>query len=125
MSLPTSSRALSSAAPEMMAVPCWSSWKTGMESVARSFSSMAKQSGERMSSRLMPPTVGSRSWQKRIRSSGFSDPTSRSNVDVGERLEENPFAFHDGLSGQRADVAETEHRGAVRDDGDEVAFGRV
>ena len=46
-------------------------------------------------------------------------------VDVGERLEENPFAFHDGLSGQRADVAEAEHRGAVRDDGDEVAFGRV
>jgi hypothetical protein len=27
--LPTSSRPLSSAAPEMIAVPCWSSWKTG------------------------------------------------------------------------------------------------
>src|SRR2546422_3161260 len=33
-----------------------------------------------MSSRLMPPTVGSSSWQKRITSSGFSDPTSRSNT---------------------------------------------
>ncbi len=30
MSLPTSSSPLSSAADEMMAVPCWSSWKTGM-----------------------------------------------------------------------------------------------
>ena len=30
MSLPTSSRPLSSAALEMMAVPCWSSWNTGM-----------------------------------------------------------------------------------------------
>ena len=27
---PTISSALSSAAPEMIAVPCWSSWKTGM-----------------------------------------------------------------------------------------------
>jgi hypothetical protein len=30
MSLPTSSRPLSKAALEMMAVPCWSSWNTGM-----------------------------------------------------------------------------------------------
>ena len=36
MSLPTSSSPLSSAAPEMIAVPCWSSWNTGIES--RSFS---------------------------------------------------------------------------------------
>ena len=28
--LPATSRALSRAAPEMIAVPCWSSWKTGM-----------------------------------------------------------------------------------------------
>ena len=28
--LPTSSRPLSSAAPEMIAVPCWSSWNTGI-----------------------------------------------------------------------------------------------
>ncbi|MNV93357.1 hypothetical protein D3C71_1880400 [compost metagenome] len=30
MALPTSSRPLSNAALEMMAVPCWSSWNTGM-----------------------------------------------------------------------------------------------
>ena len=40
MSLPTSSRPLSSAAAEMMAVPCWSSWNTGMFSRSRSFFSM-------------------------------------------------------------------------------------
>jgi hypothetical protein len=40
MSFPTMSRALSSAAPEMIAVPCWSSWKTGMCIVFRSVSSM-------------------------------------------------------------------------------------
>ena len=36
----TSSRALTSAAPEMMAVPCWSSWKTGMSQIFLSSSSM-------------------------------------------------------------------------------------
>jgi hypothetical protein len=37
---PTSSSAFSSAAPEMIAVPCWSSWKTGTFIVRRSVSSM-------------------------------------------------------------------------------------
>ena len=46
-------------------------------------------------------------------------------VEVGELLEEIPFAFHHGLAGDRPDVAEAEHRGAVGDDGDEVALGRV
>ena len=32
------------------------------------------------------------------------------------------FAFHDGLAGECADVAETEHGGAVGDDGHEVAL---
>jgi hypothetical protein len=38
--LPTSSNPLSSAAPEMIAVPCWSSWNTGMFRRSRSFFSM-------------------------------------------------------------------------------------
>ncbi len=40
ISLPTSSRPLSRAALEMMAVPCWSSWNTGMFMRSRSFFSM-------------------------------------------------------------------------------------
>ncbi|MDT4887603.1 hypothetical protein FQZ97_1240710 [compost metagenome] len=39
-SLPTTFRPLSSAAVEIMAVPCWSSWKTGMFMRSRSFCSM-------------------------------------------------------------------------------------
>ena len=46
-------------------------------------------------------------------------------IEVGELLEEIPFPLHDRLAGDRADVAEAEHRGAVGDDGDEVAFGGV
>src|SRR5437764_8512293 len=35
-----------------------------------------------MSSRLIPPTVGSSSWQKRTRSRASSEPTSRSNTSM-------------------------------------------
>ena len=42
-------------------------------------------------------------------------------VDVGEFLEEAGLAFHHGLAGERADVAEAQHRGAVGDDRDEIA----
>ncbi len=38
--LPTTFRPFSSAAPEMIAVPCWSSWKTGMFMRSRSFFSI-------------------------------------------------------------------------------------
>ena len=41
-----------------MAVPCWSSWKTGMSRLSRSRRSISKQRGAAMSSRLMPPKPG-------------------------------------------------------------------
>ena len=43
---------------EMTAVPHWSSWKTGMSSSRSSVSSISKQAGEAMSSRLTPPYCG-------------------------------------------------------------------
>jgi hypothetical protein len=47
-------------------------------------------------------------------------------VDAREFLEQAPLAFHDRLRGKRADVAEAQHRGAVRDHGHEVgARGHV
>ena len=53
--LPTSFSAFTSAASTTIAVPCWSSWNTGMSSSARSRPSISKQRGAAMSSRLMPP----------------------------------------------------------------------
>ena len=50
--------ALVSAASTTIAVPCWSSWKTGMSSRSRSRASISKQRGAAMSSRLMPPKPG-------------------------------------------------------------------
>ncbi len=51
--------ALIAAAPTTMAVPCWSSWKTGMFIRSRQSRSTTKQSGALMSSRLIAPKVGS------------------------------------------------------------------
>ena len=42
-------------------------------------------------------------------------------VDAGELLEQATFALHHRLAGQRADIAEPEHRCAVGDHGDQVA----
>ena len=55
--LPVMWQALIRPAAQMMAVPCWSSWNTGMSSSSCSSVSMRKHSGLLMSSRLMPPKV--------------------------------------------------------------------
>src|SRR5262249_29224881 len=44
-------------------------------------------------------------------------------IDAGELLEQHALAFHDGLGGQRADIAQAQHRRAVGNHGDEVAAG--
>src|ERR671928_186382 len=72
---PVISQALISPAAVMMAVPCWSSWNTGMFIRSRSVCSMMKHSGAAMSSRLMPPKLGSSSStasMKRCASSVFT-----------------------------------------------------
>ena len=45
----------SRAASATIAVPCWSSWKTGMSSRACRRRSISKHRGAEMSSRLIPP----------------------------------------------------------------------
>jgi hypothetical protein len=42
-------------------------------------------------------------------------------VDAGELLEQHALAFHHRLAGQRADVAQAEHRGAIGDHRHQVA----
>ena len=41
-------------------------------------------------------------------------------VDAGEFLEQDRLAFHHRLGGERPDIAEAEHGGAVRHDADEI-----
>ena len=114
------------AAAQTMAVPCWSSWKTGIFMRSRSFFSMTKHSGALMSSRLMPPKVGSsaatistkRSMSRRVH-------FQVEDVDAGEFLEEDGLAFHHRLGGQGADIAQAQHGGAVGDHRHQVAAGGI
>ena len=123
---PVSVSALSSAASTTTAVPCWSSWKTGMSSSAFSRSSISKQRGAEMSSRLMPPKPGAIALTTRDDLVGvLGVEADRERVDAGELLEQHRLALHHRHRRARADVAEAEHRGAVGDDGHRVALDRV
>jgi hypothetical protein len=80
-------------------------------------SSTSKHSGALMSSRLMPPKVGSSAATTSTKrsTSGFVD-LDVEHVDAGELLEQDRLALHHRLGGERPDVAEAQHRGAVGDD---------
>ena len=98
MSLPASSRALSSAAPEMIAVPCWSSWNTGICISFFSRSSMMKHSGALMSSRLIPPKVGSSARTTRHTSSiSFASMLMSKTSMSAKRLKRTPLPSITGL----------------------------
>ena len=125
-SRPVSLQALISAARTTTAVPCWSSWKTGMSSCSFRRSSISKQRGAEMSSRLMPPKPGAMRLHRLDDLVGvLGVQADREGVDAGELLEEHRLALHDRHRRLGADVAEAEHGGAVGDDGDRVALDRV
>src|SRR5512141_786517 len=63
-------REFSSEASTTTAVPCWSSWKTGIPISPFRRSSISKQRGAEISSRLIPPKVGSSALTTRMISSG-------------------------------------------------------
>ena len=126
MSRPVRCSALISPAAAMIAVPCWSSWNTGMSISSRSRDSMMKQSGALMSSRLMPPKEGPRKRTPLMNSSTSSVSTFQvDRIDVGEALEQHRLAFHHRLGGERPEIAEAEDRRAVGDHRHHVAAGGV
>ena len=80
------SKALISAAVVIIAVPCWSSWNTGISSISFSFSSIIKQSGAAISSRLIPPKLGAKFFILFMISSGFSESISKSIESISANL---------------------------------------
>ena len=82
IALPARTSALVTAAATMIAVPCWSSWKTGIFMRSRSARSTSKHSGALMSSRLMPPKVGSSAATTSISFCGSLASTSMSNTSM-------------------------------------------
>ena len=124
--LPVIFSALNSAAIVTTAVPCWSSWKTGMSSDSFSRSSISKQRGAEMSSRLMPPKVGAiSSTALMISSASWVSRQIGKASTCGELLEQHRLALHHRHRRLGADVAEAEHGAAVGDDGDGVLLDRV
>ena len=100
--LPATSSAFSSAAPEMIAVPCWSSWKTGMFISAFRRSSISKHSGAR-------DVLEVDAAEGRLEELDGADELlgvvrgelEVEDVDVGEALEEDALALHHRLAGER------------------------
>ena len=97
-----------------------------MSSDSLSRSSISKQRGAEMSSRLMPPKVGAISSDRLDDLLGvLGVEADREGVDLGELLEQHRLALHHRHRRLRADVAEPEHGAAVGDDGDGVLLDRV
>ena len=96
--LPAISSALSIAAAEMIAVPCWSSCITGILSSALSLRSISKASGALISSRLIPPKVGAIFFTVSTKASTSLVPTSISNTSIPANILNNsPFPSITGL----------------------------
>ncbi len=82
----------------MIAVPCWSSWKTGIFSRFFSASSISKHSGDLMSSRLMPPKVGAIRATVSMTSFASLASNSMSNTSMSaKRLKRTPLPSMTGL----------------------------
>ena len=121
----TTLRAFSRAASTTTAVPCWSSWKTGMSSSFCSRSSISKQRGAAMSSRLMPPNPGAIARTILTISSASLVSRQRGNASTSAKaLKRRALPSITGIAALRTDVAQPEHRRAVRDDGDRVLLDR-
>ena len=79
-----------------------------------------------MSSRLMPPKVGSSADDvDQLVQVVLLVDLDVEDVDAGELLEQHALAFHHRLGCQRADVAQAQHGRAVGDHRHQVAARRV
>ena len=77
--------ALMRPAAEIIAVPCWSSWNTGMSISSLSFCSIMKHSGAPISSRLIPPQDGPRYFTALMNSSVLRVSTSISTLSMSAK----------------------------------------
>ncbi len=98
ISLFVNSTALSSAAPEMIAVPCWSSCMTGMSSSSTKRRSISNASGALISSKFIPPKVGAIFLTVSTNASTSLVFTSISKTSIPAKiLNSNPFPSITGL----------------------------
>ena len=135
------SRTLIIPARQMIAVPCWSSWKTGMFICFLHSSSTRKQSGpliSKINSYLREQARLFSTFKVHASKRGFEELDSSDKlfricsvyfnvncVHLRELFEKNGLALHDRLRGQSADVSQTENSGSIWNYSNEVSFVRV
>ncbi|MNX52539.1 hypothetical protein D3C86_832220 [compost metagenome] len=83
------SHAFNNAAAEIMAVPCWSSCITGIFISSFKRRSISKHSGALISSKLIPPKVGSNAFTILTKSSTFVVSNSRSKTSISANILNN------------------------------------
>ena len=80
------SQALINAAEEIIAVPCWSSCITGIFISSFSLRSISKHSGALISSKFIPPKVGSKAFTIFTKSSTFLVSNSKSKTSISAKI---------------------------------------
>ena len=80
------SSAFIKAADVIMAVPCWSSWKTGISNIFFSLFSIIKQFGAAISSKLIPPKLFEKFLIDKIISFGSLESISKSIESISANL---------------------------------------
>ena len=83
---PLISKAFINAAVVIIAVPCWSSWKTGISKISFNFSSIIKQSGAAISSKFIPPKLGAKFFIELMISLASEQSISRSIESISENF---------------------------------------
>jgi hypothetical protein len=126
MSRPLMAQALIRPAAQMIAVPCWSSWNTGMVEQLLQLGLDAEALGA-----LDVLEVDAAEGDADVLDDGDDlvgiggRDLDVDGVDVGEALEEHPLALHHRLGGERAEIAQAQDGRAIGDHRYEIAFGGV
>ena len=117
--------ALRRAASVTTAVPCWSSWKTGMSRRSWSLRSISKQRGAEMSSRLTPPKDGaSRTTVSTISSTSVQASAIGTASTPPNCLNRIALPSITGREASGPMSPRPEHGRAVRHDGDDLTTSR-
>ena len=124
MSLPTTRSALVSAATTTIAVPCWSSWKTGMSSSSRSrrLDLEAARRGDVLQVDAAVDRARSAARSRMISSVSWVSRQTGQASTPANRLNSAALPSITGSAAARPDVAQAEHGRAVGDHGDGVAL---
>ena len=120
---PTIFRALIRPAYNTTAVPCWSSWNTGISSSSRSRCSISKHRGRGNILQVNAAEAGRDRFDRGYDLLGILRvQANREGIHVGQLLEQHRFAFHYGHRGKGTYIAKSQDGASVGDDGNCISL---